>query len=247
MAPELRLGLEADARADIFSAARLFLELLRLLPTSSPFPRSRLPTIEDMPPGNRIDYSISYPTALIPVLSRGLEVDREKRYQTVREFMQAIKQALPNIHEQAEPPPLEQDIPEAREPVQGFPASDDELDTMTSLLAVFLGPAASIVMEEHETKSTSAYNLAIEISKEIPEQQKQKEFLRRWGMLSASRQEMIGKQRGEPTPERTDPRPLPGSLLYRIGNDVADYIRPLAGTLMGHGSKKDDREKERRD
>lgn len=247
MAPELRLGLEADSRADIFSAARLFLELLRLLPISSPFPRSRLPSIEDMPPGNRIDYSVSYPTALIPVLSRGLEVDREKRYQTVTEFMQAIKQALPNIHEQAAPPPLEQDIPEAREPVQGFPASDDELDTMTSLLAVFLGPAASIVMEEHETKSTSAYNLAIEISREIPEQQMQKEFLRRWGMLSASRQEMISKQRAEPTPERTDPRPLPGSLLYRIGNDVAGYIRPLAGTLMGHGSKKGAGEKQRRD
>jgi hypothetical protein len=129
--------------------------------------------------------------------------------------------------------------------VQGFPASDDELDTMTSLLAVFLGPAASIVMEEHETTSTSAYNLAIEISKEIPEQQKQKEFLRRWGMLSASRQEMI-KQRSEPTPNKTDAKPVPGSLLYRIGNDVADYIRPIAGTLLRHANKKGD-EKQRQD
>ena len=247
MAPELRLGLEADSRADIFSSARLFLELLRLLPVSSPFPRSQLPLIEDMPPGNRIDYSVSYPTALVPVLARGLQVDREKRYQTVKEFMHAIREALPNIHEQAAPPPLVEDIPEVREPVQGFPASDDELDTMTSLLSVFLGPAASIVMEEHETKSTSAYNLAIEISREIPEQQKQKEFLRRWGMLSASRQEMISKQRAEPTPNRTDPRPIPGSLLYRIGNDVAGYIRPIAGTLLGHGTKKGDDEKERRD
>ena len=247
MAPELRLGMEADSRADIFSAARLFLELLRLLPTSSPFPRSRLPVIEDMPPGNRIDYSVTYPTALVPILTRGLEVDREKRYQTVKEFMHAIKEALPNIHAQAVPPPPIEATPEAKEPVQGFPASDDELDTMTSLLAVFLGPAASIVMEEHETTSTSAYNLAIEISKEIPEQQKQKEFLRRWGMLSASRQELISKQRAEIAPEQNDAKPIPGSLLYRIGNDVVDYIRPIAGSLLRHGSKKGDDEKQRRD
>jgi serine/threonine-protein kinase len=243
MAPELRLGLEADARADIFSAARLFLELLRMLPAGSPFPRSRLPLIEDMPPGNRIDYTVTYPTALIPVLSRGLQVDREKRYQTVQHFMQAIKQALPNIHEEEEVTVTEQIVPAAQEPVRGFPASEDELDTMTSLLAVFLGPAASIVMEEHETTSTSAYNLAIEISREIPEQHKQKEFLRRWGMLSASRQEMISRQREDSTPEKIANRPLPGSLLHRIGNDVAGYIRPLAGNLWRHGMKKEERDK----
>jgi serine/threonine-protein kinase len=169
MAPELRLGLEADSRADVFSAARLFLELLRMLPDSSPFPRSKLAEIVNMPPGNKIDYTADYPTALIPVVTKGLEVERKKRYQTVREFMQAIKQTMPNLHNRRRR------------------HRRDKLDSITNLLADFIGPDATLIMEEHETKSTSANNLAAEISKEIPQQERQEEFLKRWELMSVSR------------------------------------------------------------
>ena len=169
MAPELRLGLEADSRADVFSAARLFLELLRMLPDSSPFPRSKLAEIVNMPPGNKIDYTADYPTALIPVVTKGLEVERKKRYQTVLEFMQAIKQTMPNLHNRRRR------------------HRRDKLDSITNLLADFIGPDATLIMEEHETKSTSANNLAAEISKEIPQQERQEEFLKRWELMSVSR------------------------------------------------------------
>jgi len=169
MAPELRLGLEVDSRADVFSAARLFLELLRMLPDSSPFPRSKLAEIVNMPPGNKIDYTADYPTALIPVVTKGLEVERKKRYQTVLEFMQAIKQTMPNLHNRRRR------------------HRRDKLDSITNLLADFIGPDATLIMEEHETKSTSANNLAAEISKEIPQQERQEEFLKRWELMSVSR------------------------------------------------------------
>ena len=207
MAPELRIGLEADSRADVFSVARLFLELLRLIPDSSPFPRSRLTDIADMPPGNRIDYSAVYPTALIPVLTKGLSVDRKKRYQTVLELMHAIKQALPDLQQKAATP-SGQVASVARKSVQDFPANEGELDSMTTLLADFVGPVAAFIMEEHETKSTSANNLAAEISKEIPEQEQQEEFLRRWEMMSVSRRALINKQRSATAPDKTRPRDI---------------------------------------
>ena len=204
MAPELRFGFEADSRADVFSTARLFLELLRLIPDSSPFPRSRLPNIASMPPGNRIDYSILYPTALIPIVTKGLEVDRKKRYQTALEFMQAIKQALPSLQQKAATP-LRQVASVAQEPVQKFPVNEGELDSMATLLADFVGPAATIIMEEHETKSASANNLAAEISKEIPEQEQQEEFLRRWEMMSVSRRALINEEKSDTSPDKTKP------------------------------------------
>ncbi len=233
MAPELRLGFEVDSRADVFSAARLFLELLKMVPDSSPFHCSKLPEIVNMPPGNRIDYSAVYPTALIPVVTKGLEVDREKRYQTVLEFMHAIKQALPNLQQKAMTS-SEQVAPVARESVKDFPASEDELDLMTTLLADFIGPVASIIMEEHETKSTSANNLAADISKEIPEQEKQEEFLKRWEMVSVSRRALMNKNRSGNSPNKTMPRPLQGEAPERMGNYFTHYIGTIAKTMFRH-------------
>ena len=232
MAPELRLGLEADFRADIFSAARLLLELLRMLPANSPFPRARLPLIADMPPGNRIDYSATYPSALIPVLVKGLEVDRKKRYQTVQDFMRGIKRALPELRHKDSAPPLPVSSIEW-EPVEDYPASEDELDTMTTLLADYVGPAATMIMEEHETQSTSANNLANEISREIPEQEEQRDFLDRWSAISETRQADILAKReaAEAARDRAQPERSPGRVLSRIGNEVAHYIAPLAGSL----------------
>ncbi len=233
MAPELRLGFEVDSRADVFSAARLFLELLKMVPDSSPFHRSRMTEIINMPPGNRIDYSAAYPTALIPVVIKGLEVDREKRYQTVLEFMQAIKRALPNLEQKAVISPGRV-ASVAQKSVKDTPASDDELDSMTILLADFIGPVATIIMEEHETKSTSANNLAMEISKEIPHQEMQVEFLKRWEKMSISRRALINKNKLASSPDRTMQRPLQEALPYRIGNDVANYIGKIAKTMLRH-------------
>ncbi len=216
MAPELRLGLEADSRADVFSAARLFLELLRMLPDSSPFPRSKLAEIVNMPPGNKIDYTADYPTALIPVVTKGLEVERKKRYQTVLEFMQAIKQTMPNLHNRRRR------------------HRRDKLDSITNLLADFIGPDATLIMEEHETKSTSANNLAAEISKEIPQQEKQEEFIRRWEMMSASRRASINKKRWDYSPDKTMPHLLTGEAPDSIGNNFAHYIGTIAKTMLRH-------------
>jgi serine/threonine-protein kinase len=233
MAPELRLGLEADSRADIFSAARLFLELLRMLPASSSVPCSRLPEIVNMPPGNKIDYATVYPTALIPVVTKGLEVDRKKRYQTVLEFMQAMKQALPNLQQKAATS-SGQAVSVTPETAQDFPASEDELDSMTTLLADFIGPVATIIMEEHETKSTSANNLAAEISKEIPDQEKQEEFIRSWELMSVSRRALINKKRSDNPPDVKIPHLLQGDAPDRIGNNFTHYIGTIAKTMFGH-------------
>lgn len=257
MAPEIRFGLEADSRADVFSAARLFLELLRLLPASSPVPRSSLPEIANMPPGNRIDYSVVYPTALIPVLTRALAVDRDERYQTVLEFMLAIKRALPGLNRKtlnAVPgflqkaalassdlrpktaPTPGQAAPVAGSSVSNLPPSEDEVDSMRLLLADFVGPIATLIMEEHETRSTSANNLAVEISKEIPEREQREEFLERWQMMSLSRQAAISEQRSHVAADGTGEKIPKSELLNRIGHDLAHYIGPIANKLFNHYS-----------
>lgn len=237
MAPELRLGFEADSRADVFSATRLFLELLKLMPKNPLIPCSKLPELTNMPPGNSVSSAAVYPDALIPVLMKGLEIERENRYQNAREFMQAIKEALPNLMQET-PAYSRKSTPVTTEVVEDRPASEDELDSLTNLLTDFMGPIARIIMEEHETKSTSANNLATEVSKELPESDLQKAFLKSWEQLSLSRRALFNRQTPAKPVKKKPKRPLPRHLLKRIGDDFAHYIGPIAEPLMRHYSSR---------
>ena len=145
--------------------------------------------------------------------------------------MLAIKQALPDLQQRSKVA-AEAVAPVERKSGQDFSPSEDELDSMTALLADFIGPVARFIMEEHETKSTSANNLAAEISKEIPEQEKQEEFLMRWNMMSASRRTLINKKRSDISPDETDPQPLPGQIQNGTRNDFAHYIGTIARTFL---------------
>ena len=238
MAPELRFGLEADPRADLFSATRLFLELLKYLPAHSQIPCSHLPLIAGMPPGNRIDYSAVYPTALIPVLLRGLDVDRGRRYGSVAELMQAIKDAMPYLRK----PPVQSyaskaDI-EARLAAAAAPASDDEVGSMTDLLTDYLGPSASLVMEEHENRSTSADNLAVEISREIPEPERRQAFLERWQVISASRRAAMEEIDSTVSRQAGSATNMPWDMLNRISHEFAQYFEPISRTLLRQGANR---------
>lgn len=240
MAPELRFGLEADARADVFSAARLFLELLKMMPADTSIPRSTLPPIADMPPGNLIDYSALYPSALIPVLLRGLAPDRNKRYQSAAELMQAIKQALTRLEQ-----PMASHF-SALAARRGWqfdepPASRTDVAAMTKLLAKFTGPIAGAIMQSHDTGGKSAGDLALEVSRRIPVPKKRGEFLRRWHGISESGQ--LANERKEPKvfPEEGRPNPLLEQVLSKISTEIAHYVEPISKSFRWPGSKQTDK------
>ena len=163
------------------------------------------------------------------MLTHSLAVNREDRFQNALQFMRAIKRTLPELRHRVNRDNREI-VPVANEPMGGVPASEDELDTMESLLAEFVGPMAAVIMEEHETKSASAYNLALEISKEIPEQEQQAEFLRRWGTLSESRQKLFDQKNSDMQVDEVRSRSFPSGMLHKLGIDFSQYVGPLTGS-----------------
>jgi serine/threonine-protein kinase len=238
MAPEVRFGLEADVRADVFSATRLLLELLKMLPESTRCPRSRLPEIVDMPPGNRIDYAAIYPNAFIPVLLRGLDPDRERRYQSVAELMKAIKAALPDLQRQKTSPYIAADAALSWQPVENVAASEEELDSIRRLLTEFIGPIATVIMEKYEGGRKSANSLALEISSKLPGHEKQREFLRRWQALCEARQEQSERKEPSVFPEKDRAHPLLEDVLSKISHEFAHYVEPISKTWLRQTSKK---------
>lgn len=231
MAPEQMFGLKVDSRADLFSVAMVFLDLLALLPRSPAVPRSSLPEIANLPPNNRIDYSILYPTALIPVLLKALSVTQKDRYQTAREFVQGIKDVLPKL--KAATAAASNDATAVVQKSTQVPSTNqDELDSMTNLLTDYIGPIAKSIMVAHDRVNTPAYELATVISREIPETEEREEFLKRWEVISGTRIDASQISNPGTKTNITEDCSFDDDMLKKIGADYAGYIGPLAARLV---------------
>ena len=258
MAPEQMFGLKVDSRADLFSVTMVFLDLLALLPKSPSIPRSSLPEIANLPPNNRIDYTILYPSALIPVLLKGLAVGQADRYQNAREFVQGIKDVLPKlkaataaastadeatavarkVDATSQTPAPQAPVSASEESsiqVSRAPAtSPDELDSMTNLLVDYVGPIAKNIMFAYDRENTPASELVTAISKEIPEAEEREEFLKRWETISGTRIDTARISHSGTKFNATEVRSFDDDMLRQMGEDYAGYIGPLATRLVRH-------------
>jgi hypothetical protein len=222
-----------DARADLFSVAMVFLDLLALLPKNPAIPRSSLPEIANLPPNNRINYSILYPTALIPVLQKGLAVTQAERYQSAREFVQGIKEVLPKLKAAASPAGGADDITAVvQKSTQSQPTNPGDLDSMTNLLVDYLGPIARNIMVAHDQANIPAAELANAISREIPKPEEREEFLKRWEVISGTRIDTTPFASSATSTIR--PRSFSDDTLSKMSADYAGYIGPLAARLVQH-------------
>jgi hypothetical protein len=101
MAPELILAGSADGRANLFSVAVVFFELLTW---SHPFQGTLVPLrIVQGEPDSLFDYDSTLPVILERVLARGLAKEPDQRYQTGDEFAADLRAVLDAIHQNASP------------------------------------------------------------------------------------------------------------------------------------------------
>lgn len=235
MSPEQMFGLKVDARADLFSVAMVFLDLLALMPKNAAIARSSLPEIENLPPNNRVDLTILYPTALIPVIMKGLSVKQDERYQTAREFVDGIKSVLPKLKSAASVSSNDATAV-VQKSTQKVSVSQEELNSMTNLLVDYVGPIAKNIMVAHDPGKTSVNELVTEVSREIPEPQERKEFLKRWEHISGTRLDSARASDAELTTGGTRMRSFDDAMLEKMGKNYADYMGPLATRLVRHYS-----------
>jgi serine/threonine-protein kinase len=232
MAPEQMFGLKIDTRADLFSVAMVFAELLALMPKSDSIVCSPLPKIESLPPNNRIDYSILYPDALIPVLKKGLAVEQDKRYQTAREFASDIKAALSVLRASGG---TGASTGAVQASTQKLSEQQDELESMTNMLVGYVGPIARNIMHAQSSQVNTIEELASAVSREIPHASEREAFLREWHNSSSTRLGISGVSQVQ-EPAGHSSRNFDDDMLNRIEDEFSRYIGPLAGRLVQHYS-----------
>ncbi len=232
MAPEQMFGVKADNRADLFSATVVFMELLKALPNSAQFPLAMLPEIPGLPPNNRIDYTITYPSAFIPVLVKGLSASPEQRFQSAREFANTIKNAITHL-KSATTDSSNDATMVAQRPSKAITENQDELDSMTRILVNYIGPIAKNIMQVQSNQYDSLGSLACAVAKEIPHADEREDFLRQWEESSGTR--IDATQLHKPnTTEKKQQKTFNKEILADIRENYANYIGPLASRLVDH-------------
>lgn len=236
MAPEQMFGLKVDQRADLFSTAMIFAELLACMPLDSDIPCSSLPVQEGLPQNNKLNYSYTYPNAFIPVLVKGLASKPTDRFQSAKEFASAIKKALTQIKNgnastnngtRIRTTPTDSDI-----------IIQEDLDSLTSMLSEYIGPVARNVMKDLTSEHVSLSGLVTATSNEIPSAAQRGEFIKNWekqsGTRSLSREGSLNSQSGRSQSSRGSSLRMDDNTITKISNDYVNYIGPFAHRLVDY-------------
>lgn len=236
MAPEQMFGLKADQRADLFSIAMVFTELLSIIQHDPSIPSSKLPVMEGLPPNNKINYSCLYPDSLIPVIQKGLASKPTERFQNAREFASAIKQALGQLKKGASSNSTQ--MQNGSVPAENDMIISQELDSLTNMLSDYVGPVARNVMRDLTPQYASMSSLVTAVSQEIASEREREEFLRNWekqsGGRSLSRESSLNSQSGNSHSSRGSSLRLDENTIQKISNDYVNYIGPFAHRMVDH-------------
>jgi len=93
MPPEQALGNEVNQTADLFSVAVIFSQLLLQSVYTDSIEKIKLPLIKGLSNKIKVNFSENYPKQLAPILTKSLQSDPLKRYQTAKEFISALQAA----------------------------------------------------------------------------------------------------------------------------------------------------------
>ena len=254
MAPEQLMGETADGRTDLWAAGVIFYELLTgRSPFAAESPAAVMHRVmqgEPMPPSRLLP---ELPAAFDAVIARALTKDASQRFQSAREFVQALAQAIERIASDRTVPMLGRDSAQdtsqdktvwlqqtvfdpARTvvPPVTLDLPPETLAAIETSLKELIGPMARHVMRSTASHVHSLDEFLSTLADKIPDLAEREGFKLRIGRLN--------KHGGVPghglatlPGEKSQPRPpfaFDAQILARAEKQLAHHVGPLAKVLI---------------
>ena len=243
MSPEQFAGLQVDGRSDLFSSGVVLYELLS---GNKPFPG----------PTEAISYKVCHerhrapseqaaeiPAIFDDVIEKALSKKPADRYQTAKEFLEALEKAYegrdstapdlePTLYHDAPAPPVERIDSTTYPPSQWSP---EHTSSIEQLLAPHVGPMAKVLVKRAAKDTNEGFQLVSRLAEHVADENDRKAFVaaalsKVAGMASApgtSRPSASGGSRVG-TAART---PVEAADVDKAAVALTRYIGPIAKVM----------------
>ena len=249
MSPEQFTGQAVDHRSDLYSTGVLLYELLA---GERPFPGGSVTEItaqvlNETPPDVR-RLNVEVPAAVAAAVGRALEKDPGDRFQSAREFAQALRRAPrepsgPPVADGADDATVLASPPGAVDERPGSAAQPgtlpgEVLRQAEEALTSYIGPLARILVRKAAAQTDSVEELYRRLAARIPSEEERSAFLRKSASgasgapgSSPGRTAVTGLTGG------TSASAFDAETLKLVENELAAYMGPIAGVLTRKASR----------
>lgn len=181
MSPEQAQGDTADGRSDLFSVGVIFSELLAQSPVTA-HDSAVLPKIEGLPPKTRVNFTVNYPKALLPVIHKSLQPHPDHRFQSAQEFSKTLLEALKlSTTTQTKTAVTTQSLP----PTAAFPVaskvsvelSQQQMVRIKQMLTPHLGPIADKMIARELAQQGDLPAVIANLAKYLPNATERQHFV----------------------------------------------------------------------
>jgi len=239
MSPEQLTGMQADGRADLWSAGVILYEMLTgVSPFLAETPATVMHKVLQLEPEAPSKLKPGVPPGFDDVLARALAKKADQRFQTALEFSAAILQVMrfkPGTATSSAMRPVERSQ-RAATAVRAAPAlaiDPAALEEIERSLSRHVGPLAGVLVKRTQAESGSVEDFFRTLAESIPDRDEQKAFLKKMALVKPKVETTV--------PSKTVPTPAPApatrsaftpDVLSTAEKRLAQYIGPLAKVLI---------------
>jgi len=186
MSPEQAMALPTDHRTDLYALTMLFAQMLTELKLEPSIQSSVLPEIAGLAKNHYINNEVPVPTALIPIIIKGLALDPEQRIQTAKEYLTRLKSAVNALKSKpASTTTASSDQVTAVRPAHDAPdvavqIDPEELESLQTILSGYIGPIARNIVRSESSQHQEPAALVRAVSSEIANRSEREAFIRDW-------------------------------------------------------------------
>jgi serine/threonine protein kinase len=239
MSPEQLMGHTADGRSDLWGCGVILYELLTgVSPFLAETPATVMHKVLQTNPPKPSTINAALPAAFDAVIARALSKRADDRFQTAREFSNALLQALQGKTPSGTGSAMKRTGAAPATPaVAAKPAITIPPETLAEIertLTRHVGPLASVLLKRSQSEAGTVEDFFKSLAEHVPEGDEQKAFMKKMaGVKNSVATQPVAAAAAQASVAKPPPRShFTPEMLALVEKSLASYVGPLARVLI---------------
>jgi serine/threonine protein kinase len=237
MSPEQLMGHTADGRSDLWGCGVILYELLTgVSPFLAETPAAVMHKVLQSDPPKPSSVNTALPAAFDTVLARALAKKAPDRFQTAREFQNALVLALQNKTAGSTASAMKSQASTAVRKAPAVSIPPEALAEIERSLSRHVGPLAGVLVKRTQAEAATVEDFFKSLAENVPEGDEQKAFMKKMAGVKTSVAASSTQRIAAAAPPSATKPPrrahFTPEMLATLEKSLASYVGPLARVLI---------------